>query len=103
MLKNSLDEMGNKDLQDILQELKKTGKASAISSQPRFIIDEFKEFHGDTARVFQAYASLIFLYMEDLDLCQVRKYRYRTGARVWDRYSVELKHIPEKYSSLADH
>jgi hypothetical protein len=103
MLKTSLEEMGKADLKDILQELKKSGKASALSNSPRYVIDDFIEFHGDTARVYQAYAALIFFYLDDMDLCQVRKYRFKTSARVWDRYSVELKHIPEKYISLGDH
>lgn len=93
-----LDEIGKSDLQDILNDLPPQAK-SAVLAKPRFVIDEFKEFKGDTARVFQAYASLVFLYLDpSLDLCQVRKYRYKTSSRIWDRYEVKLKHLPRKYS-----
>ncbi len=102
-LHSRLEDIGKNDLQDILNEIKVNGKTSALSANPHFVIDEFKEFQGDTARVYQAYAALIFFYIDDLDLCQVRKYRYKTSSHVWDRYEVELRHIPEKYSGAANH
>ena len=97
-LKSKLDEIGNSDLHDILGELSPQAKAGAMLANPRFVVDEYQEFHGDTAIVFQPYASLVFLYLDpSLNLCQVRKYRYRTASRMWDRYYVKLKHTPEKY------
>lgn len=97
-LRAKLEEIGKSDLQDILNDLPPKAKG-AILAQPRFVVHEFKEFQGDTAIVFQAYASLVFFYLDpELDLCQVRKYRYKTSSRIWDRYEVKLKHIPRKYS-----
>jgi len=98
-LRAKLDKIGREDLQGILDELSPKAK-NAVLTKPYFLVDEFKEFHGDTARVFQAYASLIFFYLDpSYDLCQVRKYRYRRAAREWDRYDVKLKHIPAKYGA----
>ncbi len=97
-LQAKLNEIGNSDLRDILGELSPQARAGAMLANPRFVVDEYQEFHGDTAIVFQAYASLVFLYLDpSLNLCQVRKYRYRTASRTWDRYYVKLKHTPEKY------
>lgn len=97
-LKAKLQAIGESDLQDILNDLPPKAKG-AILSKPYFVVDEFKEFQGDTAIVFQAYASLIFFYLDpEVGLCQKRKYRYKTGERVWDRYDVKLIHIPRKYS-----
>jgi hypothetical protein len=63
------------------------------------VVNEYQEFKGDTARVFQAYASLAFFYLDpSLDLCQIRKYRYNRSARVWERFDVVLEHIPPKYA-----
>lgn len=97
-LNAKLDEIGKSDLQDILNDLPPQAK-SAILAKPHYVINELKEFKGDTAIVFQAYASLVFFYLDpSLDLCQIRKYRYKTSSRIWDRYEVKLKHIPQKYS-----
>jgi hypothetical protein len=100
-LKAKLEAIGQSDLKDILDDLPSKAKGS-ILPKPHFVVDEFKEFQGDTAIVFQAYASLVFFYLDpELGLCQVRKYRYKTSSRVWDRYEVKLKHIPRKYSGTA--
>lgn len=97
-LKAKLQAIGESDLKDILDDLPSKAR-SAMLPKPYFVVDEFKEFHGDTAIVFQAYASLIFFYLDpEVGLCQKRKYRYKTGERVWDRYDVKLIHIPRKYS-----
>lgn len=100
-LRAKLEAIGRSDLQDILNDLPAKAKGSVLA-KPRFVVDEFKEFKGDTAIVYQAYASLVFFYLDpDLGLCQVRKYRYKTSSRIWDRYEVKLKHIPRKYSGTA--
>ena len=100
-LATKLDEIGKADLKDILNDLPPKAK-SAVLAKPYFVVEQFTEFKGDTAIVFQAAATLIFFYLDpSLDLCQVRKYRYKTSAKVWDRYDVELKHVPRKYSGNA--
>lgn len=97
-LQEKLEEIGKSDLQDILNDLPPKAKG-AVLAKPYFKVDEFREFPRDSAIVYQGYAKLIFFYLDpDLDLCQVRKYRYKTSSRIWDRYEVKLIHVPAKYS-----
>jgi hypothetical protein len=97
-LRARLEEIGASDLKDILAELPPQAKATAMLPRPTYVVDEFQEFHGDTARVYQARASLVFFYLDpSLDLCQIRKYRFKTSSGIWDRYDVKLKHIPRKF------
>lgn len=73
-------------------------KASVLS-KPYFLKTEYEEFKGDSSRVFQARATLFYFYLDPkVGFCQVRKYRYRTTAGIWDRYEVKLIHIPAKYT-----
>lgn len=96
-LTDSLDEIGIADLKDIVADLPPKAKG-AILSKPYYIRDEYEEYMGDSSIVFQARATLIFFYLDPkLDLCQVRKYRYRTTSGFWDRYDVKLIHVPKKF------
>jgi len=100
-LTSSLDEMAKSDLHDILSDLPISAK-SAILGKPYFDIAEYEEYHGDSSLVYQARATLVYFYLDpSLDLCQVRKYRYRTTSGFWDRYEVKLIHIPKKYTGSA--
>jgi hypothetical protein len=101
-IQKKLQEIGRLDLDVILGDLPEKARREAMLPKPYFVVDEYQEFQGDTARVFQAYASLVFFYLDpSLDLCQVRKYRYRRSARLWERFDVMLRHIPQKYVSGA--
>jgi hypothetical protein len=102
-MKTRLDQIGKEDLQGIVAELPAKAKFS-ILAKPYFVVDQYQEFHGDTAIAYQANASLVFFYLDpSLDLCQVRKYRYKRSTGIWDRYDVRLKHIPEKYAGSSPH
>jgi hypothetical protein len=97
-IRKKLREIGQSDLEVILGELSEKARREALLPQPFFVVDEYQEFHGDTAIVFQAYAALAFFYLDPgLDLCQIRKYRYRRSARLWERYEVVLRHFPPRY------
>jgi hypothetical protein len=96
-IKELLEEAAKEDLKIILADLPATA-SSAKLHKPYFIVDEYEEFQGDTALVFQARAKLVFFYLDaSLDLCQIRKYRFKRAIRSWERYENELKHIPQKY------
>lgn len=98
-LHQSLDEGAESDLKIIVSDLPATAKASVLA-KPYYVIDEFEEFKGDTAMVFQAKAVIVFFYLDlDLNLCQIRKYRFKRSAKSWERYEVELKHIPQKFTA----
>jgi hypothetical protein len=97
-MQRKLEQIANEDLQDIAKEIPEKARSMALS-KPYFKVDEYQEFHGDTAIVYQANATLVFFYLDpSLDLCQVRKYRYKTTSGIWDRYDVKLMHFPKKYS-----
>ncbi len=98
-MQSKLQEIGRADLAFIISEFSEQTRHDAVLAKPYFLVDEYQEFKGDTARVFQAYASLVFFYLDpSLDLCQVRKYRYNRSARVWERFEVVLEHFPPKYA-----
>jgi hypothetical protein len=97
-LLDSLQKMGDSDLKDIIADLPPKAKGS-ILRKPYFVRQEYEEYHGDSSIVYQARATLIFCYLDpNLDLCQVRKYRYKTTSRFWDRYEVKLLHFPANFT-----
>jgi hypothetical protein len=99
-MQRKLDKIATEDLQDIMKDIPDKAR-SAVLAKPYYKVDEFLEFHGDTAIVFQAKATLVFFYLDpSLDLCQVRKYRYKTTSGIWDRYEVKLMHFPKNYSGI---
>lgn len=96
-IKESLEEAAKEDLKIIVADLPATA-SSAKLYKPYYIVDEFEEFTGDTALVYQARAKLVFFYLDaSVDLCQIRKYRFKRSNHSWERYENELKHIPQKY------
>jgi hypothetical protein len=100
-MEKQLAEVAAEDMADIIKDIPAKAKGSLLA-RPHFKVDEFQEFHKDTAIVYQAKATVVFFYLDpSLDLCQVRKYRYKTSAGAWDRYEVKLMHFPKKYSGLA--
>jgi hypothetical protein len=99
-MQKKLDAIAAQDMEDILKEIPPSAKA-AVLAKPYYKVEDYQEFHGDTAIVFQAKATLVYFYLDpSLDLCQVRKYRYKTSSAFWDRYEVKLMHFPEKYSGF---
>ena len=99
-MQRKLEKIAGEDLKDILAEIPDKAKGSVLSN-PHYKVDEFLEFHGDTAIVYQAKATLVFFYLDPaLDLCQVRKYRYKSSSGIWDRYDVKLVHFPKKYYGI---
>ena len=97
-MQKKLERIGATDLQDIVAEVPASAKL-AVLAKPYFKVDKYTEFHGDTARVYQAMATVYFFYLNPtVGLCQLRQYRYKTSSGMWDRYEVRLIHTPEKYS-----
>lgn len=101
-IQSELEKIGISDLQDIVAEIPATARQAKLA-KPYFKIDSYREFHGDTAVVFQAMATVYYFYLDpSLGLCQMRKYRYRRSGGMWDRYEVKLVHTPAKYSGIRD-
>jgi hypothetical protein len=99
-MQSRLEKIGQADLEDIIAEIPAQARPSKLA-KPYFKIDSYQEFHGDTAIAFQAMATIYFFYLDpSLDLCQMRKYRYKRTAGMWDRYEVKLVHFPTKFSGI---
>ncbi|MBF0431703.1 MAG: hypothetical protein HQK83_10515 [Fibrobacteria bacterium] len=97
---NQLNKLASSDLSDILNDMRDRNIDSVLSSEPSFVIHDFRLFKGDTARMFMAYAEVRFFYLKSIKLMQVRKYRYNTLAGIWERYDIKLKHqFPGKTSN----
>lgn len=95
-LEEKLEEIAARDLEDILKEMKAKRLTAQLTPSPRYRVKELTEFEGDSARVYQAMATVLFFYFQGIDLCQERKYRFNTSGRFWDRYEVRLRHIPRE-------
>jgi hypothetical protein len=99
-MQSRLEKIGQSDLQDIISDIPPKARQAKLA-KPYFKIESYQEFHGDTAIAFQAMATVYFFYLDpSLDLCQMRKYRYKTTAGMWDRYEVKLVHFPTKFSGI---
>jgi hypothetical protein len=99
-MQSRLEKISQSDLQDIIAEIPPQAKQAKLA-RPIYKIDSYQEFHGDTAIAFQAMATVYFFYLDpSLDLCQMRKYRYKRTSGMWDRYEVKLVHFPTKYSGI---
>ena len=79
------------DLKYIVGEVEKGSGKTHLLNNPYFVIRDLRFFHGDTARLYAAYAEVDFYYYKDISMYQVRKYRYDAGYRNWDRYFKNLK------------
>lgn len=99
-MQSRLEKISQSDLEDIVSDLPPQARQAKLA-KPYFKIDSYQEFHGDTAIAFQAMATVYFFYLDpSLDLCQMRKYRYKRTAGMWDRYEVKLVHFPTKFSGI---
>jgi hypothetical protein len=89
-----LDSVLQDDLKYMVAEVKsKTGQKYLID-KPYYVVEKYKRYQGDTARVIAAYAVVKFYYFkEDMKLCQKRHYRYWSSKDYWDRERKELVHI----------
>jgi hypothetical protein len=100
-MQKKLETIAKADLEDIVKDVPEKAKLAKLA-KPYYKVDEYLEFHGDTAIVYQAKATVVYFYLNPtLDLCQVRKYRYKTSSGIWDRYEVKLMHFPQKYSGVS--
>lgn len=100
-MQKKLDRISAQDLQDIVAEIPPKAKSVTLV-KPYFRVDKYTEFHGDTAIVYQAMATVYFFYLDpSMGLCQLRQYRYKRTSEMWDRYEVRLIHTPEKFSGVS--
>ena len=90
-----LHERLEKTLQDdlenmVAQAIKSSGRKNVLDT-PYFVIKDLREFRGDTARVYSAYAEVDFYYF-NVKIAEKRKFRYDAQRHYWDRYFKKLFH-----------
>ena len=85
-----LEKTLQQDLESMVaQIIKGSGKQNVLDT-PYFVIKDLREFHGDTAKVYSAYAEVDFYYLKDINVAEKRKFRYDANRHYWDRYFKEL-------------
>jgi len=72
----------------VAQVIKGSNKANVLDT-PYFVIKDLREFSGDTAKIYAAYAEVDFYYFKDIKIAEKRKYRYSSNWHYWDRYFKE--------------
>ncbi|GHV13654.1 hypothetical protein AGMMS49938_08540 [Fibrobacterales bacterium] len=72
----------------VAQVIKGSSKANVLDT-PYFVIKDLREFRGDTANVYSAYAEVEFFYFKDIKIAEKRKFRYDANRHYWDRYFKE--------------
>ncbi|MDR3001604.1 MAG: hypothetical protein LBU89_10095 [Fibromonadaceae bacterium] len=86
-----LEETLQSDLENLVAQIIKGSSKESVLDTPYFVIRDLREFRGDTARRYAAYAEVDFYYFkEDIRIAEKRKFRYDVSRRHWDRYFKEL-------------
>lgn len=91
-IEKKLETLLQEDLKYMVAELKAKGLDSSVMEKPYYDLRELRLYEGDSSRVFKSYAEVGFYYLKDVEVCQVRKYRYWTTRRAWDRFYKAIKH-----------
>ena len=86
-----LEEALQSDLESLVAQVVKGSSEKNVLDTPYFVIRDLREFRGDTAKKYAAYAEVDFYYFkEDIRIAEKRKFRYDVSKRYWDRYFKEL-------------
>ena len=78
------------DLENMVAQIIKGSSRENVLDTPYFVIKDLREFKGDTAQIYGAYAEVDFYYLKDIKIAEKRKFRYDTNRHYWDRYFKEL-------------
>ena len=87
-----LEDILQQDLESMVAQIIKGSGKENILDTPYFVIKDLKEFRGDTAEIYSAYAEVDFYYFKDIKLAEKRKFRYDARRHYWDRYFKEMFH-----------
>lgn len=87
-----LEDILQQDLESMVAQIIKGSGKENILDTPYFVIKDLKEFRGDTAEIYSAYAEVNFYYFKDIRLAERRKFRYDARRHYWDRYFKEMFH-----------
>ncbi|MCL2283026.1 MAG: hypothetical protein FWC26_06885 [Fibromonadales bacterium] len=84
-----LEETLQGDLESMVAQIIKGSNKDNVLDTPYFIIRDLREFKGDTANIYAAYAEVDFYYFRDIKVAEKRKFRYSAKYHYWDRYFKE--------------
>jgi len=87
-----LEDILQQDLESMVAQIIKGSSKANVLDTPYFVIKDLKEFRGDTAQIYSAYAEVDFYYFKDIRLGEKRKFRYDARRHYWDRYFKEMFH-----------
>jgi len=85
-----LEKTLQQDLESMVAQIIKGSSKENVLDTPYFVIKDLREFHGDTAKIYSAYAEVDFYYFKDIKIAEKRKFRYDANRHYWDRYFKEL-------------
>ena len=97
-INSKLDTILQDDLKYMVGEVAKNSSADNVIEKPYYIIDDYIKFPADSGRVYSEMAVVSFYYFKDVDIKQVRKYRYKVSPFLsnaisksyWDRFDKKL-------------
>jgi len=87
-----LEETLQQDLESMVAQIVKGSSKENVLDTPYFVIRDLREFRGDTARIYSAYAEVDFYYFKKIKIAEKRKFRYDANRHYWDRYFKEWFH-----------
>jgi hypothetical protein len=91
-IEKKLENILQEDLEYMVAELKADGRDSSILEKPYYKVRDIRLYKGDSSRIFRSFAEVGFYYLKGVEVCQVRKYRYWTTRRTWDRFYKAMVH-----------
>ena len=97
-INSKLDVILQDDLKYMVAEVMKNSSAENVIEKPYYVIDDYTKFPADSGRVYSEMAVVSFYYFKDVDIKQVRKYRYKVSPFLsnaisksyWDRFDKKL-------------
>ncbi len=84
-----LEDTLQRDLESMVAQIIKGSSKANVLDTPYFVIKDLREFRGDTAKIYSAYAEVEFYYLKDAKIAERRKFRYDVSRHYWDRYFKE--------------
>jgi hypothetical protein len=91
-IRRKLEAMVQSDLSYIRLEVKVLD-STALDDRPHYSVVEYKTL--ELSDEYSVKAVVEFIYLKDIKIKQVRKYRYLYRSGQWERYDKQLMHIIE--------
>jgi hypothetical protein len=94
VLAGKLDSVLQEDLKYIVAEVQKGSGKKHLIEKPYYVVEKYKVYEGDTARIIAAYAVAHFYYFkDDIGIYQKRHYRYWSDKNYWDRERKSMEFV----------